>query len=180
MFEFDAGKLIIIGIVALIVIGPKELPRVMRHVGEVLAKMRRMGAEFRGQVLEAMREAELDDIKSGVEKIAATTKVDSGDDPLAQIKAEITHALEKAGEPGIVPSTVASSLAAPQQEAATLQGAASQAMAALPSAGNSAVVDSGNLTAAGGAANSGMRVLADALAAEAGAPVPKDAGLEKA
>jgi Sec-independent protein translocase protein TatA len=44
MFDFDAGKLIIVGIVALIVIGPKELPRVMLQVGQAAAKMRRMAA----------------------------------------------------------------------------------------------------------------------------------------
>src|ERR1700724_1400144 len=49
MFDFDAGKLIIAGIVALIVIGPKELPRVMFQVGQAAAKMTRMAAEFRSQ-----------------------------------------------------------------------------------------------------------------------------------
>src|SRR5215471_9789518 len=104
MFEFDAGKLIIIGIVALIVIGPKELPRVMRHVGEALAKMRRMAAEFRGQFLEAMRESEIDDIKAGVEKLAPHTKPDLGVDPLAQIKAELTQALEAPEKPASLPA----------------------------------------------------------------------------
>ena len=47
-----------IGIVALIVIGPKELPRVMRQLGQAVAKMRRMAAEFRGQFMDAMREAD--------------------------------------------------------------------------------------------------------------------------
>jgi sec-independent protein translocase protein TatB len=45
MFDFDPGKLIILGIVALIVIGPKALPRVMLQVGQAAAKMRRMAAE---------------------------------------------------------------------------------------------------------------------------------------
>ena len=62
MFDFDAGKLIIIGVVALIVIGPKELPRVLRQLGQAYSKMRRMAADFQGQFMEAMREAELDDI----------------------------------------------------------------------------------------------------------------------
>jgi Tat protein translocase TatB subunit len=60
MFDIDAGKLIIVGIVALIVIGPKELPRVMLQVGQAAAKMRRMAAEFRSQFMDAMREAEID------------------------------------------------------------------------------------------------------------------------
>ncbi len=76
MFDFDAGKFIIIGIVALIVIGPKELPRVMRQVGQAAAKMRRMAAEFRGQFMDAMREADIDDIKADVAKLAESAKVD--------------------------------------------------------------------------------------------------------
>jgi sec-independent protein translocase protein TatB len=99
MFEFDAGKLIIIGIVALIVIGPKELPRVMRHLGEALAKMRRMAADFRGQFLEAMHEAELEQAKSEVEKLADRTKADLPDDPFAQLKADLTKALDEAEKP---------------------------------------------------------------------------------
>jgi len=63
MFDFDAGKLIVIGVVALIVIGPKELPRVLRQLGQAYSKMRRMAADFQGQFMDAMREAELEDIK---------------------------------------------------------------------------------------------------------------------
>ena len=94
MLDFDAGKFIIIGIVALIVIGPKELPRVMRQAGQAAAKMRRMAAEFRGQFMDAMREADIDDIKSDVTKLAESAKADLGIDPLAEIKAELTQALE--------------------------------------------------------------------------------------
>jgi Tat protein translocase TatB subunit len=95
MLDFDAGKFIIIAIVALIVIGPKELPRVMRQAGQAAAKMRRMAAEFRGQFMDAMREADIDDIKADVAKLAESAKADAGIDPLAQIKAELTQALRE-------------------------------------------------------------------------------------
>src|SRR5262252_5561142 len=64
MFELDWGKLVIIGIVALIAIGPKELPTVLRTLGQYMAKIRRMAAEFQGQFQEAMREAEMAELKS--------------------------------------------------------------------------------------------------------------------
>ena len=102
MFDFDAGKFIIIGVVALIVIGPKELPRVMRQLGQAAAKMRRMTAEFRGQFMDAMREADIEDIKADVAKLAESAKVDSGIDPLAEIKAELTQALDAASKPAPV------------------------------------------------------------------------------
>ena len=95
MFEFDAAKLIIIGIVALIVIGPKELPRVMRQVGHAVAKLRRLGAEFQAQFMEAMREADTEEMTADVRKLAESAKIDLGADPLALATAELTTALQR-------------------------------------------------------------------------------------
>src|SRR5262245_44317188 len=78
MFDFDAGKLITVGIVASIVIGPKELPRVMLQVGQAAAKMRRMAAEFRSPFKDVVREAEIDDTKSDVERLAESAKAATG------------------------------------------------------------------------------------------------------
>lgn len=98
MFEFDAGKLFIIGIVALIVIGPKELPRVLRQVGHAVAKLRRMAADFQGQFMEAMREAELADLESEAAKLAASAKIGSVVDPVTTLQAEMTRAIEGSRE----------------------------------------------------------------------------------
>ena len=68
MFDFDAGKLIVIGIVALIAIPSKDLPRVLRQLGQLTAKMRRMAAEFQGQFMDALRETELQDLKKNLEQ----------------------------------------------------------------------------------------------------------------
>ncbi|MDB5595285.1 MAG: tatB [Hyphomicrobiales bacterium] len=110
MFDFDAGKLIVIGIVALIVIGPKELPRVLRQVGQAVGKMRRMASDFQGQFMDAMREADLEDIRKDVAKMADSAKVDMNFDPVQTIRNEIggaiegtsgqTAALPTHGEPG--------------------------------------------------------------------------------
>jgi sec-independent protein translocase protein TatB len=71
MFDIGWGKLILIGIVALIVIGPKELPGALRTLGQWVAKIRRMAGEFQNQFHEAMREAELADLKKEVDEMAA-------------------------------------------------------------------------------------------------------------
>jgi sec-independent protein translocase protein TatB len=63
MFDISWGKIVIIGVVALIFIGPKELPSVLRMVGQWMGKMRRMAGEFQGQFQDAMREAEMADLK---------------------------------------------------------------------------------------------------------------------
>ena len=69
MFDFDVGKLLIFGIVALAVISPKDLPRVMRLVGQALGRMRRMAAEFQGQFMDAMREVELESVKKELDGV---------------------------------------------------------------------------------------------------------------
>lgn len=94
MFEFDAGKLVIIAIVALIVIGPKDLPRVMRQIGQALAKLRRMSAEFQAQFTEAIREADVADLKAEAEKLSDAARIDIGSDPLDDIRHELNKDVE--------------------------------------------------------------------------------------
>ena len=79
MFDIGWGELLVIGIVALVVIGPKELPGVLRTLGQAMAKVRRMASEFQGQFQEAMREAEMQDIKKQVDDAARGI---TGYDPL--------------------------------------------------------------------------------------------------
>lgn len=69
MFDFSWGELLLIGVVALIVIGPKELPSVLRTIGQWVGKIRRMAGEFQSQFHEAMREAEMADLKKHVDEL---------------------------------------------------------------------------------------------------------------
>ena len=71
MFDISWTEFLLIGVVALIVIGPKELPAVMRTMGQWTRKVRSMAADFQGQFQEAMREAEMADLKKQVDDIAA-------------------------------------------------------------------------------------------------------------
>ncbi len=63
MFGIDSGELLIIAIVALVVIGPRDLPRVMRAVGNFISQARGMARSFRGGVDAMMRESELADME---------------------------------------------------------------------------------------------------------------------
>jgi len=75
MFDMSWGEVMLIGGVALIVIGPKDLPKALRTVGQITSKMRRMAGEFQSQFNEAVREAEFDEIRrevDGVRKSAGT------------------------------------------------------------------------------------------------------------
>jgi sec-independent protein translocase protein TatB len=71
MFDVGWQELVVIGVVALIVIGPKELPSVLRNIGQVLSKLRSMASEFQGQFQEALREAELDELRKQAEKLSS-------------------------------------------------------------------------------------------------------------
>jgi sec-independent protein translocase protein TatB len=67
MFGIGWTELLLIAIVAIVVVGPKDLPRLMRTFGHYAGKLRRMGNEFKQQVDEAMREAELVEVRKAVE-----------------------------------------------------------------------------------------------------------------
>jgi len=73
MFNFGIGysELFLIGVVAVIVIGPKDLPRVLRAFGQTVGKMRRMAREFQGHLDVAMKDAGLDDIKKEMQGLKA-------------------------------------------------------------------------------------------------------------
>ena len=88
MFGIDSSELLLIAIVALVVIGPKELPGLLRTWGKWMAQMRGMASEFRGHVDEMIRQSELDDVKKQL--TAATGGVDLTNlDPTQQIKQHI-------------------------------------------------------------------------------------------
>src|SRR4029077_1308543 len=104
MFDLDITKMIIVGIVALAVIPPKDLPRVMRTVGQTIGKMRRMASEFQGQFMEAMREvereADLDSVKKEFQAISDQAKIDTSFDPVGLMREDMTKAAStSAGAP---------------------------------------------------------------------------------
>jgi sec-independent protein translocase protein TatB len=79
MFDIGWSELVVIAVVALIAIGPKELPGVLRMIGQWMGKARKMAAEFQGQFQEAMREAEMADLKKSFDEVKeAATGFTSG------------------------------------------------------------------------------------------------------
>jgi sec-independent protein translocase protein TatB len=69
MFDIGWSEFVVIAVVALIAIGPKELPGVLRMVGQWIGKARKMASEFQGQFQEAMREAEMADLKKSFDEV---------------------------------------------------------------------------------------------------------------
>jgi|SRR5690349_11469817 len=83
MFDLSSGELLLIALAALIFIKPKDLPAVLRAIGQWTGKIRRMAGEFQDQFREAMREAEMADIKKDIEE--ATGKIGGGIDPFKEL-----------------------------------------------------------------------------------------------
>lgn len=69
MFEIGWSELLVIGVVLIVVVGPKDLPRMLRTFGRATTQMRRMAGDFRRQFDEALREAELDEVRDTVRDI---------------------------------------------------------------------------------------------------------------
>jgi sec-independent protein translocase protein TatB len=63
MFDIASSELILVALIALLVIGPKDLPRVLRYVGNWLGKARRMAAHFRSGIDEMVRQSELEELE---------------------------------------------------------------------------------------------------------------------
>ncbi|MES1155987.1 MAG: Sec-independent protein translocase protein TatB [Pseudorhodoplanes sp.] len=96
MFDIGWSELVVIGVVALIAIGPKELPGVLRAVGQWVGKVKRMASDFQGQFQEAMREAEVADLKKQFDdaQSAATNFTSGFDNPLDSAKNQIESAFK--------------------------------------------------------------------------------------
>jgi sec-independent protein translocase protein TatB len=114
MFDIDAGKILVVGVVALLVIGPKDLPRVLRTVGQTVGRMRRMAAEFQNQFAEAIKEADLEDVKKEFSALRDSANIDTSFDAASLMRDEITTAVE--GPKEIGQSTVDLTGTAPMKE----------------------------------------------------------------
>ena len=115
MFDIGWTELLVIGIVALIVIGPRELPKTLRTIGQMMTKVRRMASEFQGQFNDAIREAELDELRKEAEKLT-DIKNPLGD--LESIRSEIESAVDGTAKPD-APATPTIESAEPKTETAT-------------------------------------------------------------
>ncbi len=129
MFDISWTEFLLIGIVALIVIGPKELPAVMRSLGQWTRKIRSLAADFQNQFQEAMREAEMADLKKQVDDMASDVK---NYDPLKDVRADV-EAIGKDLDESVKTPDKASDKDAAEQTASSPDAAAATVPAeALP------------------------------------------------
>jgi sec-independent protein translocase protein TatB len=94
MFDIGWSELVVIAVVALIAIGPKELPGVLRMVGQWMGKARKMAAEFQGQFQEAMREAEMADLKKSFDEVKEAATGFAGGNLMTSLEKDVSKAMD--------------------------------------------------------------------------------------
>jgi len=93
MFDIGWSELVVIAVVALIAIGPKELPGVLRMVGQWMGKARKMAGEFQGQFQEAMREAEMADLKKTFDEVKETATGFASNNVMTSLQKDVSDSL---------------------------------------------------------------------------------------
>ena len=103
MFDIGWSELLVIAVVAIVVVGPKELPKLMRGFGHYAGKLRRAASDFQRQFEEAMRESEVEEVRKAIESVRTET-------PSLDLKAPID-------KPMMLPKPAAAPLAEPPAKA---------------------------------------------------------------
>jgi sec-independent protein translocase protein TatB len=98
MLDIGWTELLVIAIVLIVVVGPKDLPPMLRAFGKMTANLRKMAGDFRTQFDEALRESELDDVRktiSDAQRLNPTNALRDAINPLRQMGEEIRADLQK-------------------------------------------------------------------------------------
>jgi sec-independent protein translocase protein TatB len=149
MFDIGWSEYALIAVVALIAIGPKELPGVLRMVGQWVGKARKMAGDFQGQFREAMREAEMADLKKSFDEVREAASGFANGDVMTSLQRDVNSALGTDPKPA---TTEATSSAASTDATATpaVETPSSEPLAIAPAehAATSADVPASNATPA--------------------------------
>lgn len=133
MFDLGWSELLIVGVVALVVLGPKELPNALRTVSNLTKTARKLAGEFQSGVNEIVREAELEDARKAAQSIgkgSISKAIENVVDPTGELKSTVTGVEKDLKEtrqispvgpippaPSIAAPAASSASAAPDQEA---------------------------------------------------------------
>ncbi len=134
MFDIGWSEFVLIAVVALIAIGPKELPGVLRMVGQWMAKARKMAAEFQGQFQEAMREAEMADLKKSFDEVKEAATGFAGGNLMTSLQKDVGDSLriDDIDKPAATPSASEPDVPAVAESSEQTHVAASEPLAITP------------------------------------------------
>ncbi len=118
MFDIGWTEMLVIAVVMIVVVGPKDLPKMLRTFGKTTTKLRSMAGDFQKQFNDALKEAELDDVKKSVDALRGlnpANEIKKQLNPFEKAAADVRAGLDKA----LKPSTPAATAAAAPATAAT-------------------------------------------------------------
>lgn len=122
MFEIGWTEMLVIAIVMIVVVGPKDLPRMLRQFGRTTSKLRAMAGDFRKQFDDALREAELEDVKKSVDSLRSlnpAADIKKALNPMEKAAADVKAGLDAAMKP--TPKPVAATSGAGAEPAEPLK-----------------------------------------------------------
>jgi len=134
MLDFSWSELALIGVVALVVIGPKDLPKALRTAGIWVRKARTISREFQSSVEQMMREAELDEVKKELESVSSVNiakEIEKAVDPTG----DLAESLKPPEMPDLNKIVNESAPLAPPAAPAALPGEAAAAPTPAPAPG---------------------------------------------
>ncbi|NDW06557.1 twin-arginine translocase subunit TatB [Jiella sp. 40Bstr34] len=99
MFDLGWSEILVIAVVLVVVVGPKDLPGMLRTFGRVMKQFRSMAGDFRRQFDDALKEAELDDVRKGIDDVRSLDprhSIREAMNPMKAIGDEIRSSLNSA------------------------------------------------------------------------------------
>ncbi len=96
--QFGLSEFLLLAVAALIVVGPKDLPLMMRKIGQFVARGRALATEFRSAFDDMARQAELDELRKEIEDLKRDNAVTAAQSELADMEADINAAVMKKSE----------------------------------------------------------------------------------
>ncbi|MCF6118574.1 Sec-independent protein translocase protein TatB [Mesorhizobium muleiense] len=117
MFDIGWTEMLVIAIVMIVVVGPKDLPKMLRTFGRTTAKMRGMAADFQKQFNDALKEAELDDVKKSVDSLRSlnpAAEIRKQLNPFEQAAADVRSGVDAVMKPKPAADPVAPAASTPQ------------------------------------------------------------------
>jgi sec-independent protein translocase protein TatB len=139
MFDLGWDEMVVIGVVALVVLGPKELPNALRTVSMLMKNARKLAGEFQSGVNEIIREADLDEARkklAEVNKGSIQSAIEKAVDPTGEMKSALKEATEvdPTGPVSTDPKFTIPTVTAPSEDAAVEIAAAAGEAPTLPPA----------------------------------------------
>lgn len=110
MFDLGWTEMLVIAVVLIVIVGPKDLPKMLRTFGKTTGKLRSMAGDFQKQFNEALKEAELDDVKKSVEQLRGlnpTAEIKKQLNPFEKAAADVRAGLDSAMKPTPKPEPAA-------------------------------------------------------------------------